>query len=246
MLSGTRTTADLITHIAAELVQGYRWQFITELLLVNGAHQAQADRGLAAAVPAVDEVRQWCLQTAGTVLYQGCNHQPRDEVAYRDLYHYLLLHAPMLPPPHPSVEWVDLVQETLLDIYRQPAACRVPAAFLAWALTILKRKGARSWDQRALDSLDKAQAAEEAALEQPDQRDRHKDPLGDQELLRVLHDCLDDDEERGWAVWHFYVGLKRREWAMAFEGGLRQFDRLQRVVIGKLRHCDLFLSFMVR
>ena len=237
---------ELITHVAVELVQSYRWQFITESVLLTGAQQAQADRGLAHAALTVGEVRQWCLQTAGTLLYQGCNRRPRDEVAYRDLYHYLLLHAPTLPPPHPSVEWVDLVQETLLDIYRQPNGCRVPAAFLVWALTILKRKGARSWDQRVHDSLDKAQAAGDAALEQPDQRDRHKDPLGDQELLGVLHNCLDTDEERGWAVWHFYVGLKRREWTIAFDGGVRQFDRLQRAVVGKLRHCDLFLSFMVR
>ncbi len=246
MLSGARTTADPITHMATELVQGYKWQFVTEPQLVHGAHQAQADRHLAAAELTAGDVRQWCLQTAGHLLYQGCNRRPRDEGAYRDLYHYLLLQAPALAPPHPTVEWVDLVQETLLDIYRQPAACRVPAAFLAWALTILKRKGARSWDRRTLDSLEKAQAAEDAALHHPDPHDRHQDPLGDQELLGVLHDCLANDEERGWAVWHFYVGLKRREWAMAFDGGLRQFDRLQRVVIGKLRHCDLFLLFMAR
>ncbi len=246
MSSRARSTADLITHLAQELVQSYRWQFITEIVLVTGAHAAQAERDLAADALTTAEVRQWCLQIAGTLLHQGCNQQPRDEVAYRDLYHYLLRHASALPPPHPGVEWVDLVQETLLDIYRHPAACRVPAAFLAWALTILKRKGARSWDRPSHDSLEQAHTAENPALQLPDQGGRHKDPLGDQELLGILHDCLDNDEERGWAVWHFYVGLKRREWAMAFDSGLRQFDRLQRVVIGKLRHCDLFLAFMAR
>ncbi len=246
MSSETQTTADLISYVARELVQSYRWQFITAPLLVRGVRQAQVDRAVADTVLTAIEVRQWCLQSAGVMLHQGCNRRPRDDGAYRDLYHYLLLTAPALPPPHPGMEWVDLVQETLLDIYRQPAACRVPAAFLAWALTILKRKGAGSWNIRVHESLEKTQALGDEIIDQLDQRNRHIDPLGDQELLGVLHDCLDDDEERGWALWHFYVGLKRREWALAFDGGLRQFDRLHRVVVGKLRRCDRLLLFMAR
>jgi hypothetical protein len=70
-------------------------------------------------------------------------------------------------------------------------------------------------------------------------RDRRVDPLGDQELLHILHDCLETDEERAWALW-ICLGLKRREWAMIFDTPLSHFDWLRVRVQRKLRHCPRF------
>lgn len=231
-----------IVQTCQELVDRYRWQFLTAQRLA-----ARVAQLLAAPMPPPGvALPLLCKQAAGVELHTALQTPATKAPALEDLSRYLTALAVRLPPPRPDVSWDDLVQDTLIEINQKPGACRVPAALLAWAVAILKRKGGATWRTRPAISLEAL--AESAHPAQPDpslSRDRHVDPLGDQELLQILHDCLETDEERAWALW-ICLGLKRREWAMIFDSPLTHFDWLRVRVQRKLRQCPRFLVLMDR
>jgi DNA-directed RNA polymerase specialized sigma24 family protein len=237
-----------IARAARQLVRAYDWWLITEDALAARV----AERLRAPGSPRLDIL---CEQEAGALLFAACEHgglrtatpteQQQRERAFHDLANYLTAVACRLPPPAPAIAWDDLVQETLLEIHQKYGTCRQPLAFLGWAVTILKRKGAGTWRtggrEEPLPAGDGAEAALlERAVEPPS---RQVDPAGDQEVLRVLHECLDTDEERLRVVWVF-AGWKRRDWALVFDTSLARFDQLGVTVKRKLLRCPAFRALV--
>jgi DNA-directed RNA polymerase specialized sigma24 family protein len=245
---------DVFTHaqiaqVAQRLVQHYAWQGVAEQWIVERVTQRLASAAPAGALP---DLARWCEQAASEAIYQACAPAPwataapavqaRLVAGYGDLGNYLTHIARRLPAPVAGWEPDDLVQETLAIVHKQYGDCNNPATFLAWAAQIMRRQGLGNWraGQREVP---------EAALFPPDEEGRRPptatrpDPLanalGDQELLRILHDCLDDDEERTLALCYTF-GLKRRELGILFDRPLVYFDELGRKVKRKLRRCALF------
>ena len=238
-----------IARAAGRLVRAYDWWLVTE-----GGLRARVARRLREADPPVS-LDILCEQEAGAVLFAACERgglrtatptdQQQREWAFHDLGNYLTAVTRRLPPAAPDATWTDLVQETLLDIHRQYQTCRQPVAFLSWAVAIMKRKGAGTWrTAHPEEPLPAGEEAEAALLRRAvEPRPRHVDPEGDQEVLRVLHECLDTDEERLRVVWTF-VGWKRREWAMVFDAPLARFDQLGVTVKRKLQRCAAFQAWL--
>jgi DNA-directed RNA polymerase specialized sigma24 family protein len=236
-----------ITRTARVLVRRYEWRLVTVARLEARVARRLQSTG-AQPTLSLDLV---CEQEAGAELFAACERgrlrtaspteQQQMEWAFHDLSNYLTALTPRLLPPAPSVGWEDLVQETLIEVHQKLANCEQPAAFLGWAVTILKRKGAATWRIiRREDPLPADEVAEAALLPRMvEARNRHVDPEGDQDVLRMLHECLDTDEERLRALWDFQ-GWKRREWAMVFDTPLGRFDRLGVVIKRKLQQCSLF------
>lgn len=214
----------------------YRWQFLTPARLAQRITQI-----LAESLPPAVDLHVLCKQAVSIELYTALQTHATQGLAFADLSSYLAVLADRLPSPRPGVGWDDLVQDTLIDIQQTYATCQVPAAFLAWAVTILKRKGTATWRSQPPLSLEAMTARDQTLTGQewPAMRDRRVDPLGDQDFLRFLHDCLDTDEERAWALW-IALGLKRREWSLVFDTPLPHFDWLRVRVQRKLRHCPRF------
>lgn len=243
------TPGDL-ARAARALVHRYGWQLVTEARLVARVAGRRSDQ--ATPPPTLDIL---CEQEAGAELFAACERgglrtatpaeRQAAEAAYHDLGNYLTVVARHLPPPAPGVTWDDLVQATLLEIYRKHHTCTQPRAFLGWAVTILKRQGAATWRTAGREvPLPAGEQAEAALLRQGgNARNRHVDPEGDQDLLRVLHECLDTDEERLRALWEFQ-GWKRREWALVFDAPLTRFDRLGVIIKRKLRQCLAFRALI--
>jgi DNA-directed RNA polymerase specialized sigma24 family protein len=234
------TTARL-EMLAAGLVARYRWQEVRAATIVARVQSWQEDP----AASALPDLPVLCLQAAGEWLYTACSAPPPDDNrGYDDLRRYLEVTSGQLAPPAPPLAWDDLIQETLLVVRARLTDCRNPRAFLPWALEILRTAGKRSWRRRRAHSLDAAiEQAGEAA--HPPSPERSVDPTGDQELLRILRECLDTDEERGWALW-LVLGLKRREWALIFESSLTHYDWLRQRVRRKLMRCSALLLLMDR
>ncbi len=244
-----------IARAARTLVRRYAWRLVTEARLVERVAQRLCEPE-PRLPPTLDML---CEQAAGVVLFGACergglrtataSERRQVEGAYQDLGNYLTAMTIRLLPPAPTVTWDDLVQETLIEIHQRYRTCEQPATFLGWAVTILKRKGAATW--RTLhreEPLPEDEAAEVALLPpgspaSGDLRNRHVDPEGDQEVLRILHQCLDTDEERLRMVWDI-VGWKRREWVLVFDAPLARFDQLGVTVKRKLRRCAAFLALV--
>jgi DNA-directed RNA polymerase specialized sigma24 family protein len=130
-------------------------------------------------------------------------------------------------------------------VYQQVATCRQPEAFLAWAIVILRRTAAGTWRHPRSAPLEVSQSMpQQEASWEPILPLATSDPGGDQELLRLLHDCLDTDEERAWALWIFFVGLKRREWELIFDVPLTRYDTLGQQVKRKLRRSPRVRLFL--
>lgn len=136
----------------------------------------------------------------------------------------------------------DLVQDALLTIHATLPACRQPATFLAWAATIQRRQAYAAWHRRPPTASLETLLAADARLEPAELHDRRVDPAGDQAVFRLLHDCLDTDEERLWAVC-VALGIKRRELGLIFDTPVAHFDALGVTVRRKLRHHLAFLAF---
>jgi DNA-directed RNA polymerase specialized sigma24 family protein len=241
-MSADTPDPEQISQASQQMSARYRWRFLTPTRLAQRMAQLLAE----SRTPAGD-LPVLCKQAASIELYNALHTAATQEIAYADLSSYLTVVAGRLPPPRPDVSWDDLVQDTLIDVQQKYATCEVPAAFLAWAVTILKRKGMATWRREPTLSLEALAARDETTLngEWIGARDRHVDPLGDQELLRLLHDCLDSDEERAWALW-IALGLKRREWSMVFDAPVPHFDWLRVRVQRKLRHCPRFRLLVAR
>jgi DNA-directed RNA polymerase specialized sigma24 family protein len=218
----------------------YRWQFLTPTRLAERLTQLLV-------APGMMDLAVVCKQAAGIELYTALHTPATQEWAFADLRSYLTLLAKRLPAPCPGVSWDDLVQDTLIEIQQTYPTCQVPTAFLAWAGTILKRKGTATWRRHPPLSLEAIAAREPTGIgkQWSSERDRHVDPLGDQDFLRLLHDCLETDEERAWALW-IALGLKRREWSLVFDTPLPHFDWLRVRVQRKLRHCPRFHLLVAR
>ncbi len=243
-----------VARTARALVRRYDWRLVTEPRLVEQvAIRLRAPEWRL--LPTLDML---CEQGAGSVLFAACergglrtataNERRQMEWAYHDLGNYLTTISRRLPSPAASVVWEDLVQETLVEISQRYGTCEQPPTFLGWAVTILKRKGAATWrTTRREEPLPDDEAAEAARLPPGslavDTRNRHVDPEGDQEILRILHRCLDTDEERLRMLWEI-VGWKRREWALVFDTPLPRFDQLGVIVKRKLRRCASFLALV--
>jgi DNA-directed RNA polymerase specialized sigma24 family protein len=235
--------ADAIAAAARQLVRRYAWRLITEPGLV-----ARVARRMQAPEPLPPDPAILCEQEAGAELFAACergglrsataHERQQQEWAYHDLGNYLFTLAPRLPPPAPGVAWADLVQETLIEVHQRYPTCRQPSAFLGWAVAILKHKGAGTW--RTARPTDPLPGDDEEAAAAP--RAHQADPAGDQDVLRLLHECLDSDEERLRALWPF-LGLKRREWALVFDAPLARFDQLGVAVKRKLLRCPAFLAW---
>ncbi|HUS15326.1 MAG TPA: sigma factor [Chloroflexia bacterium] len=199
-----------------------------------------------------------CERVVSAALFDACvrgglptatpDERHRQELAYRDLSAYLCTIARYLRLP-PEYEAGDLVQETLIVVQQTHRHCRDPEAFLAWAATILRRQAQASWKDRPalrpleLDALDLAGQGRQAPC--PPARDRSVDAAGDQELLRLLHDCLSTDEERLWALC-MMLGLKRRELGLIFDQPLARFDYIARIVKRKLAANPQFRALFVQ
>lgn len=239
-----------IARAARALVRRYDWRLVSEARLVEQVAQ-RLHEPEPRLPPTVDFL---CEQAAGMLLFAACERgglrsatsgeRRQMEAAYHDLGNYLTAMTERLLPPTASVTWDDLVQETLIEIHQRYRTCEQPATFLGWAVTILKRKGAATWRTAHRDEpLPEDETAEVALLPGGDPRNRHVDPEGDQEVLRILRQCLDSDEERLRMLWEI-LGWKRREWALVFDAPLARFDRLGVIVKRKLRHCASFLALV--
>jgi DNA-directed RNA polymerase specialized sigma24 family protein len=241
-----------IGRAARTLVRRYAWRLVSEARLVEQVSQ-RLHEPEPRLPPTLDML---CEQAAGVVLFAACEHgglrtatgseRRQMEGAYHDLGNYLSAMTPRLLPLAPTVTWDDLVQDTLIEIHQRYHTCEQPVTFLGWAVTILKRKGAATWRTRRREEPLPDDEAAEIALLPPrpgDSRNRHVDPEGDQEVLRILHQCLDTDEERLRMVWDI-VGWKRREWALVFDAPLARFDQLGVTVKRKLRRCAAFLALV--
>ena len=164
--------------------------------------------------------------------------QQRQAVAYGDVRRYLMVLAGRLPlPAGGAVE--DGVQDALLTVCATLPACRQPGGFLAWAATILRRQAYAAWHRAPPPASLEALLAADPRLEPADPRARHVDPAGDQAVFRLLHNCLDTDEERLWALC-VALGVKRRELGLIFDTSLLRFDAVGASVRRKLRRAPAF------
>jgi len=128
----------------------------------------------------------------------------------------------------------DGVQEALLTVCATLPACRQPAGFLAWAATILRRQAYAAWHRSPPTASLAALLEADPRWEPADPRARSIDPAGDQAVFRLLHDCLDTEEERLWALC-VALGVKRRELGIIFDTPLPRFDSVGATVRRKLR-----------
>lgn len=219
--------------IATKLIQHYDWHWVQPAALVAQAQNAAADSLGAASGEGAHIIEQ----AASGILFSGCQDPATREAAYQDLTSYLRKWTRHLAPPAPGVLWEDLLQETLRTIVEGRVPCQDPTAFLHWAVVILKRAAAGTWRSPRPAQLDMP------GVEEPAAPLATTDPAGDQELLRLLHDCLDTDEERTWALAVFFAGLKRREWALLFDTPIERYDTLGQQVKRKLRRSVRFRAF---
>ncbi|MDQ2809612.1 MAG: hypothetical protein M3Z04_22285 [Chloroflexota bacterium] len=79
--------------------------------------------------------------------------------------------------------------------------------------------------------------------QEPADRTRTVDPLGDQAVFRLLHECLDTDEERLWALC-VALGVKRRELGIIFDTPVARFDAVGASVRRKLRQHPAFQGLL--
>jgi DNA-directed RNA polymerase specialized sigma24 family protein len=218
------------------MVARYQWQFVTPAALAAPGGSASPD------------LRRLGQQAAGLLLYAArAGPEPARNAAYGDLRRYLARAGAGRPPPAPPAAWDDVIQEARAAVAARLAGCRAPRAFLPWALAILENQRRQTWRAPVPVSLEALQEAraDYAPVARGAERDRHVDPAGDQELLRILRRCLDTDEERGMALW-LMLGLKRREWGLIFASPLTHYDGLRQQVRRKLGGCPAFLRLFAR
>jgi DNA-directed RNA polymerase specialized sigma24 family protein len=207
------------------------------------------------------ELERRCERAASLLLYGFCERgelqtaSPQEradrERAYADLGRYLLHAGPRLRrTPGPGVEWPEVVQSALIEIHHSYRACKAPEAFLAWCVGVLNRVRAGSWKQAdtlttALDPDVPAPAADDPATDAG--RVRTVDAVGDQDVLRAIHDCLSTLEER-LAALCIVFGLKRREILLVFGGDdqklTNRLDNARRAALRHLRECGQFMALV--
>lgn len=192
-----------------------------------------------------------CYSAASRAVYAACGagsapeataaDRQRQVVAYEDLRRYLTVLARQLPlPADGAVE--NGVQDALLTVWETRPACRQPAGFLAGAATILRRQAYTAWHHRPPTASSEALLAADPRVDPADPRARSGDPAGDQAVFRLLHHCLDADEERLWALC-VALGVKRRELGLIFDTPLPRFDSVGATVRRKLRGHPVFVAF---
>jgi len=227
----TAETAQEIAATARRLIGQYSWQMLGATTL---AQLAAAEAGAPTAA---------CYSAMGRALYTACGagsgpgataaDRRRQAVAYSDVGRYLTMLARQLPlPAGGAVE--DVVQDALLTVHSTLPACRQPAGFLAWAATIQRRQAYVAWHRNPPTTSLEALLEADPRLEPADPRARSIDPAGDQAVFRLLHDCLDTEEERLWALC-VALGVKRRELGIIFDTPLPRFDSVGATVRRKLR-----------
>jgi len=226
-------------------VQRYCWQLLAVESLIDqvasqattSAHNVLTDREWARLCEQVVSVALFDACVRGGLATASLDEQRCQELAYGDLRAYLITKLRYLGLGT-GIDGEDLVQETLLIIKQSHRACREPAAFLAWAVMILRRQGQATWPTRPLPRSLNHEPAEHGhadARRTVDSRaDRSVDPQGDQDLLRLLHNCLETEEERFVAVC-MMLGLKRRELSWVFDAPLTHLDYVSQCVKRKLR-----------
>ncbi|MDQ2807988.1 MAG: hypothetical protein M3Z04_13925 [Chloroflexota bacterium] len=219
----TEDTPDTLPATARRLIGQYSWQLLGARELVTlAATEAGAPRSA-------------CYSAYSRALYAACGAATdprRQAAAWSDLGRYLHVLAVRLPPPAGD-DPADAVQAALLTVHATWARCRQPGGFLAWAGTILRRQAYAAWRATPpTDSLDALLAADPS--QEPADRTRTVDPLGDQAVFALLHECLDTDEERLWALC-VALGVKRRELGLIFDTPLARFDVVGATVRRKLR-----------
>ena len=247
MSSRDALNQEQIAQMAGRLIKTYAWEVVSAQWIVERIIQRLASRAAGASDP--PDLVRWVEQAASEALYKACTApggavapaaRARLEQGYQDLGNYLTEAARLLHTPVAGLERTDLVQETLAAVYQRYAECRHPAQFLAWATGILYNLGRANWREHRRAAADiNSRPARRARHRTALDRDYAANPLGDQELLRVLHECLDTDEERMLALC-FTFGLKRRELGIVFDRPLAHFDELGRKVRRKLRRCGSF------
>jgi len=238
----TTETAQEPAATARRLIGQYGWQLLGATAL---AQLAAAEAGAPTAA---------CYSAMGRNLYAACRDgsapgataadRQRQAVAYSDLGRYLTVLAGRLPlPAGGAVE--DGVQDALLTIHATLPACRQPPAFLAWAATIQRRQAYTAWHRSPPTASLEALLEGDPRLEPADPHARRVDPAGDQVVFRLLHDCLDTDEERLWALC-VALGVKRRELALIFDTPLPRFDAVGARVRRKLRRAPAWRALTGR
>ena len=84
--------------------------------------------------------------------------------------------------------------------------------------------------------------AADPRVEPADPHDRHVDPAGDQAVFRLLHDCLDTDEARLWALC-VALGVKQRELGLIFDTPPARFAAVGATVRRKLRRAPTWRAW---
>jgi DNA-directed RNA polymerase specialized sigma24 family protein len=241
-----------ITHLARRLIETYAWQAVSAQWIVERVTQRLASRPAEENDPAL--LIRWCEQAASEALYKACAapmgraattaEQARLEAGYQDLGNYLIRNARLLRAPLGGLEPADLVQATLVAVHQSHEECQHPAQFLAWATHILYNLGRSNWREHERAAADTEPDPARRTRPRPAAARAYANPLGDQEVLRILHDCLDTDEERTLALCIIF-GLKRRELGIVFDKPLAHFDELGRRVKRKLRKCGSFRDLFI-
>ena len=229
-MAAPETTTE-VSATARRLIGHYGWQWLgaTALAQLAGAEAGAPTQACYSAMSRA--IYAACV--AGSALGAPAATRQRQAVAYEDLRRYLTVLAGRLPlPAGAAVE--DGVQDALLTVCATLPACRQPAGFLAWAATILRRQAYAAWQRSPPTASLEALLAADPRLEPADPRDRTVDPAGDGAVFRLLHDCLDTDEERLWALC-IALGVKRRELGIIFDTPPARFDAVGARVRRKLR-----------
>ena len=256
--SNRQDQREQVGRIARALTARYDWQLVKAEWLVA---RVEAQLGTLPPTAGAVDIERLCKDEVSWELFEACmrgglrsasaGERLRQEQAYHDLYTYLTCIAQHLRCAAPCSDPGDLVQEALIAIRRDYTQCRQPHVFLEWAAQVLRNKRADSWrqfrEETSLEALLERSglAATEVVTYVCTGRDRHVDPTGDQELFRILHDCLDTDEERLLAFMGI-MGLKRREIAMLFDTPLARWDRVRMAVKRKLECSEPFLALFER